>query len=216
MNHLQGIILVTNAELSSDIAIESSSYSPNEISGQFRLEIRPLEGKQSIGIEEAGQVLGWNALKTEQTRVCIIHEANLLTTEAQNTLLKVVEEPSENTQIIFVAPNQYALLGTIRSRCKIITLQSEEEAAAIDLHPIINVAFHEREKAIENELGKDPSRKSISKLIEALIESQMSTIASGLPNSDMIEWLEDIYRANSRNVNKKLIIQNINHVIKRL
>ncbi|OGG11017.1 hypothetical protein A2Z00_03705 [Candidatus Gottesmanbacteria bacterium RBG_13_45_10] len=58
--------------------------------------------------------------------VGIVHHIDLLTPEAQNALLKTLEEPPPHTRIIGETDRIHALLPTIISRCDIITLKSEE------------------------------------------------------------------------------------------
>jgi DNA polymerase-3 subunit delta' len=50
-------------------------------------------------------------------KVIIIHDAQLFTIEAANSLLKVLEEPPERTIFILLADNIQNLPDTIRSRC---------------------------------------------------------------------------------------------------
>lgn len=82
-------------------------------------------------IEPAG-----NSLKIEQIRemqkkiqekpiisdkkVYIIDNADKMTIEAQNSLLKTLEEPPEFTVIILIGSNENAFLTTIKSRCMIL------------------------------------------------------------------------------------------------
>lgn len=51
-------------------------------------------------------------------KVFVVDEAHLLGVEAQNSLLKTIEEPSEGTVIVLVTPSEDRLLPTIRSRCQ--------------------------------------------------------------------------------------------------
>ena len=51
-------------------------------------------------------------------KVFIVDEAHLLGPDAQNLLLKTLEEPPEGTVIILVTPAGEELLPTIRSRCQ--------------------------------------------------------------------------------------------------
>ncbi len=51
-------------------------------------------------------------------KVGLVDQAELLTTDAQNALLKTLEEPPGQTTLILVATNPDALLTTIRSRCQ--------------------------------------------------------------------------------------------------
>jgi len=50
-------------------------------------------------------------------KVYIINDADLMTKEAQNSLLKTLEEPPEYVIIILVASNDNMFLNTIKSRC---------------------------------------------------------------------------------------------------
>lgn len=50
-------------------------------------------------------------------KIYIIPEADLMTTEAQNALLKTIEEPPEYAVIMLLTSNAGALLPTILSRC---------------------------------------------------------------------------------------------------
>ncbi len=49
-------------------------------------------------------------------RTAILSDADLLTTEAQNALLKITEEPPAHALIIVIIPNPEELLPTLRSR----------------------------------------------------------------------------------------------------
>jgi hypothetical protein len=59
--------------------------------------------------------------------VCIINDGELLTVEAQNALLKTLEEPPKHTKIIIESANTDFLLPTITSRCEIQNLCSNIE-----------------------------------------------------------------------------------------
>lgn len=50
-------------------------------------------------------------------KVFIINDAEKMTEEAQNSLLKTLEEPPEYVSIILIASNENLLLNTIKSRC---------------------------------------------------------------------------------------------------
>lgn len=50
-------------------------------------------------------------------KIVVIPEAELITIEGQNAMLKVIEEPPSYGMIILVTENSQALLPTIRSRC---------------------------------------------------------------------------------------------------
>lgn len=56
-------------------------------------------------------------------KVYIINNSELMTVEAQNCLLKTLEEPPEYAVIILVLSNENKLLSTIKSRCTKIVFQ---------------------------------------------------------------------------------------------
>jgi hypothetical protein len=90
-----------------------------ETPGSPYLTVVTLEDRASIGIEQIRKLQSDLALKTyglSGQRVILIDEAEKLTVEAQNALLKVIEEPPEATVIIMTATDPERLLPTVRSR----------------------------------------------------------------------------------------------------
>lgn len=59
----------------------------------------------------------------QKPRLVIIDDAQKLTVEAQNALLKNVEEPPRSTHFVFATTDTNSLLETIRSRCTHIYLK---------------------------------------------------------------------------------------------
>lgn len=78
--------------------------------------------ENSIGIGEVKNLQKKLFLKPFQgeTKALILENAEKLTHEAQNALLKTLEEPPSNTLIILIVQNKDLILPTILSRCKII------------------------------------------------------------------------------------------------
>lgn len=60
---------------------------------------------------------------TGRYKVCIIEEAETMSKEAANSLLKVLEEPPGDVVFILVAAARYRLLPTILSRCLTLSFQ---------------------------------------------------------------------------------------------
>ena len=57
-------------------------------------------------------------------KVYIIPDAEIMTAQAQNALLKTLEEPPEYAIILLLTENEQALLPTIRSRCIVLKLRN--------------------------------------------------------------------------------------------
>ncbi len=85
-----------------------------------RVVAGPLEGKRDISIEQVRELqreLGFRSL-SRHPKVGIVDDAHLLTAQAQNALLKTLEEPSGASVLVLVAVQASALLPTILSRCQ--------------------------------------------------------------------------------------------------
>src|SRR5262249_18843612 len=77
------------------------------------------EDKPSITIEQVRQLVSSLALSpyaAHSTRLVLIDDAHQLTVEAQNALLKLVEDPPAATRFVLAAEQLEALLPTMRSR----------------------------------------------------------------------------------------------------
>ena len=88
--------------------------------------------KASIGIEPVRTLtagLSLRPYKPGAARVVVVEDAHLLTPEAQNALLKLLEEPPPATLIILTCDHIEALLLTVRSRCRVVQFARPGEAA---------------------------------------------------------------------------------------
>ena len=57
-------------------------------------------------------------------KVIIIYEADKMTAQAQNALLKTIEEPPKNVTMLLLCENLEVILDTVKSRCQIHKLKS--------------------------------------------------------------------------------------------
>ena len=80
------------------------------------------DGEGSIKIEDIREMLTQGQLRAFEARfkVFIIVDAERLTLEAGNALLKTLEEPVKDTLIILTTAMADHLLATVRSRCQVI------------------------------------------------------------------------------------------------
>jgi DNA polymerase III subunit delta' len=74
-------------------------------------------------IREIGKTIGLKPFEG-RSKVYVIQEAHLMTTEAQNALLKNLEEPPGYVVFILTAPGADTLLPTIVSRCQEVSFSS--------------------------------------------------------------------------------------------
>lgn len=89
----------------------------------------------SIGIEQIRELEHRISLRPYQSpwSVLIINNADLLTTEAQNALLKTLEEPPPHGKIILESQTANVFLPTIISRCEGISLEQSQHYQTEDL-----------------------------------------------------------------------------------
>ncbi|MCL2105500.1 MAG: hypothetical protein FWH26_00275 [Oscillospiraceae bacterium] len=64
-----------------------------------------------------------------ERKVCVLHNAQSMTTEAQNALLKLLEEPPSHACLILTVPARRMLLPTVLSRATAISLGEAVEEA---------------------------------------------------------------------------------------
>jgi DNA polymerase III delta prime subunit len=76
------------------------------------------DAKDSIGIEAAREMKNflWQRPAASPRRTLVIDDAEMLTTEAQNALLKLTEEPPASSLVIFITADPDAIVPTILSR----------------------------------------------------------------------------------------------------
>jgi replication-associated recombination protein RarA len=93
------------------------------------------DGK-SIGIEQIRELQKFLQLKTTGTattrRVVIINDADTMTIEAQNALLKLLEESPPDTALILTAHKPHQLRPTIHSRVQTVAVLPPLRADVID------------------------------------------------------------------------------------
>ena len=85
------------------------------------------EKPTSISVDEIRQQLNGDILikpYSSPYKIYIIPEADLMTVQAQNALLKTLEEPPEYAIIFLLTENADTLLATIRSRCVMLKLRN--------------------------------------------------------------------------------------------
>ncbi len=215
--YFQPIIIVKNRNkvLNFSEIFESINLKSESLDSDLILEIVLESDKKSIGIREVQKIIEWNSHKSSKLKICIVYESELLTTEAQNSLLKVLEEPNTNNLIILITTNDRYLLNTVNSRCKKIILIDREEYSSENIRELINLNFIERKAVLDTLREKQDFKIEIKKLIENLMKYYTNQVSEKKmqPNSNMIELLKKTYLAVNRNVNAKLVLDNINFII---
>ncbi len=98
------------------------------------ITISPEKKKKSIGVDQIRELKGEAYIKPNlsSSKIFIIDPADSMNEQAQNALLKVLEEPPENVYFILIAENKAYFLDTIISRCVVLTLNSPTTEECVD------------------------------------------------------------------------------------
>lgn len=84
----------------------------------------------SYGIDDARGLKDISTLRSLGRMKIVVLSFNSITTEAQNSLLKIFEEPSGETRFFVVAPNAEIFIPTLLSRFFVVSQRSEGELPA--------------------------------------------------------------------------------------
>ena len=97
--------------------------------------ISRLEGKKDIQVDQIREaVFGARLLPNEaERRVIIISPADEMNANAQNALLKLLEEPPKHIALLLITKAPGALLATVRSRCRVFEACGEAVAVPEDI-----------------------------------------------------------------------------------
>ncbi len=78
------------------------------------------EDKATVGVDKIRDLQSdvYVSATEQKNKIYIIEEAHLMTAQAQNALLKVLEEPPKNVVFLLLSENNAALLETIKSRAQ--------------------------------------------------------------------------------------------------
>ena len=103
--------------------------------------------KSNINVETARKVAPFLRMTSADGgwRVVIIDDADTMNRNAQNALLKILEEPPSNALLILVTHRLGAMIPTIRSRCHVLNFAPLDEAE-------LSMLMH---KEVGNSLNKD-------------------------------------------------------------
>ena len=118
-----------------------------------------------------------------------------MTNEAQNALLKTIEEPPAGAQFFFIVPAPDMLLPTVRSRSQVIALEGGALQGSVDAKAFLKAVPAKRLDMLKALLEKDDDdRRDLGSVITFLssLERILSEVRP-LPK----EGIEAVYRARA-------------------
>ncbi len=153
----------------------------------------------------------------------LIKEAHLMTTEAQNALLKTLEECCEKTIIVLTTNSESAVLQTILSRCTRIYPKSIDEeiknSNQTKTQAFLNKPIYEQIDYIDKIVKEKKTEAFMDKLISFFRERHLQKIKNCEDAQEEVEIIKTIVQAKQRikrNLNTKIALEyilfKINHL----
>lgn len=140
----------------------------------------------TLSITDAREIKVLSGVKKTQ---CFIISFDFITREAQNSLLKTLEEPASDTYFFMVTPSLHQIIETVLSRVDVIKIQGKGEFSSF-----IHKTPAEKIELVEN-LIKDiqtgsKTKENAIEWVEGIIEELNSIKKS--ENSEKVAKLEKI------------------------
>lgn len=94
-------------------------------------EAKTKGGVGSIPVARIRELYDYTKGKTQNSHVVIIDDADAMSIEAQNALLKLLEEPVENIHFMLTSHSPEQLLPTIRSRAQTVSVLPIDDVSSV-------------------------------------------------------------------------------------
>jgi len=179
-------------------------------------------GSSDIGIDRIRNLNREKSKKSfsEGAQITIINQAQKMTTQAANALLKLLEEPRENQYLFLTAPSITSVLPTISSRCQSFSLENLEDTEKPDLDKPSLTLFEAISTAQRTGCAKllqehMATLDDLPKIIDALTDRIILEVNATAPHSKLkrlrkqLMALVEVQALLSSNVNLKLITEKL-------
>jgi DNA polymerase III delta prime subunit len=142
------------------------------------------EDDQKLGVEAAKKIREHLSLKpySAKGRVVVMESAHNLTLDAQNALLKTLEEPPESAMLLLGAETDKTFLPTVLSRCEIVRIGESEK-----------LKTYNSDLAGRRHVTPEVEDR-IEKLIESSVEERFAFVEKLEERQEFLESLIGFYR----------------------
>lgn len=210
------ILLVTNNKSEADLYI-SDLLKERKIN---LLDVSLQKYEKIMGIEDVRKIQKEALLKPfrGKEKAIIIEAYQNITLEAQNALLKILEEPPANTIIMTVIPKKEFVLPTIISRCKIVTLYNEKAKLTQDeifkfektLDILINGRVGDRLKVAQDIAADKENLTFWFETINIAIKDKLLKNENSQKYLNLLKGLQKTHKIiESTNVNHRTALENL-------
>lgn len=174
-----------------------------------KFDITILEYDKTLGIQNVREIQQKIYLKPfkSEVRTILIDATTGITTEAQNALLKTLEEAPDATLIIVQVLNADEILPTILSRCKVIELSSQKKL--VDTSKVLKILNSNNEVGDRLKLAQDLSKDKNEALdfLESLIIDLRKDLISNHKAVKSIQKFHTVIKTT--NINLRLALENL-------
>ena len=147
-----------------------------------------------FGIDDARDVRRRASSRAvQETARTFIIAAAQMTADAQNALLKTLEEPVAEAVFFIIVPSPETLLPTLRSRVQTLLLSGKAEAGIIDAKDFLAAAPSRRIEMLKPLLPKEKEERDIGAIIVFL--SSLERELAKIDAEKTARGLEAVYRA---------------------
>ncbi|MFA7309698.1 MAG: hypothetical protein WC050_02230 [Candidatus Paceibacterota bacterium] len=150
-----------------------------------------------FGIDEARELRERASSRALGTRRAFIVAAPSLTNEAQNALLKTLEEPPGDAIFFFIVASPESMLATLRSRSQTLSLGSDERSGIIDVSDFLSSNPALRLDMLKPLFEKDEDDRRDMSSVLIFLSSLERMLAQGRDRSHVAAGAEAIYRARA-------------------
>ena len=150
------------------------------------LDVKNKQGE--IRVDDAQEILKTLALKSFEGgyKIMVIWMAEKINIAASNKLLKLLEEPTDNTLFILIAENEEDIIQTIRSRCQVLHFPKLLDVDISDA--LIS------QKSIETNLANKIARMAQGNFNKAL-QLLLTNSEDAIFEKWFIDWVRSAFRA---------------------
>ena len=180
MNEINRSHIIISSQIEEQCAVLEARLAPNRVVSFI---------KDDFLIDDAKAVIREAYISESSTKYLIL-AAKTFNVYSQNSLLKILEEPPNNIELIIIVPGKSALLPTVRSRLPIIMEKEDSVITSVNIHFAsldLGVLFafvkaHDR-----------LSRHDAKKLIEGMFH-QATVVEKLMLNSAQLSSFDKAYR----------------------
>lgn len=167
--------------------------------------------RKSIGIASSREIKKFLQERplNKRKKTVVVVAAELMTTEAQNALLKIMEEPPSYAEIFLLSKTENSLLETVISRCvkKRADVSERVGEGSSEINEILEMTLGERlDKA--KELSVMEKEEIVDTLESWVMDLRLGE--SGQTSIERVEKIMDIKKSlEETNVNQRLAIESL-------